>query len=77
MKSSCNFYELSANGLVKEAIFLKSNNFDVRPKDTLINMIVIHSISLPPNKFGGTFIEDFFTNKLLTNKVLMAFYILL
>ncbi|MDA9210678.1 1,6-anhydro-N-acetylmuramyl-L-alanine amidase AmpD [Methylophilaceae bacterium] len=68
MKSSCNFYELSANGLVKEAIFLKSNNFDVRPKDTLINMIVIHSISLPPNKFGGTFIEDFFTNKLLTNK---------
>ena len=64
MKSSCNFYELSQAGLIKEANFLKSTNFDVRPKDKLINLVVIHSISLPPNKFGGTFIEDFFTNKL-------------
>ena len=64
MNSSCNFYELSQNGLIKEANFLKSTNFDARPKDKLINLIVIHSISLPPNKFGGTFIEDFFTNKL-------------
>ena len=65
MNSSCNFYELSQNGLIKEANFLKSTNFDARPKDKLINLIVIHSISLPPNKFGGTFIEDFFTNILV------------
>jgi len=64
MKPSCNFYELSQKGLIKEASFLKSTNFDARPKDKLIKMVVIHSISLPPNKFGGTFIEDFFTNKL-------------
>ena len=64
MKSSCNFFELSQAGLIKEANFLKSTNFDGRPKDKLINLVVIHSISLPPNKFGGTFIEDFFTNKL-------------
>jgi AmpD protein len=66
MNSSCNFYELTQSGLVKEANFLKSSNFDSRPKDKVINMVVIHSISLPPNKFGGTFIEDFFTNNLNT-----------
>ncbi|MDB4040103.1 1,6-anhydro-N-acetylmuramyl-L-alanine amidase AmpD [Methylophilaceae bacterium] len=64
MKPSCNFYELSQTGLIKEANFLKSTNFNKRPKDTLINLVVIHSISLPPNEFGGAFIEDFFTNKL-------------
>ena len=68
MKPSCNFYELSQTGLIKEANFLKSANSDARPKNKLINMVVIHSISLPPNKFGGTFIEDFFTNKLRTEK---------
>jgi AmpD protein len=68
MKPSCNFYELSQTGLIKEANFLKSANSDARPKDKLINLVVIHSISLPPNKFGGTFIEDFFTNKLRTEK---------
>ena len=57
MKPSCNFYELSQTGLIKEANFLKSTNFDARPEDKLINMVVIHSISLPPNKFGGTFID--------------------
>ena len=68
MKPSCNFYELNENGLIEEANFLKSTNFDARPKDKSINMVVIHSISLPPNKFGGTFIEDFFTNKLKIEK---------
>tara|TARA_B100001996_G_scaffold9151_1_gene7695 strand:+ start:425 stop:991 length:567 start_codon:yes stop_codon:yes gene_type:complete len=62
-----NFYELNQNGLIKDANFLKSPNYDNRPKDKLISMIVIHSISLPPNKFGGQFIEDFFTNKLDVN----------
>ena len=68
MKPSCNFYELNKNGLIEEANFLKSTNFDARPKDKSINMVVIHSISLPPNKFGGTYIEDFFTNKLKIEK---------
>ena len=64
MSSSCNIYKLSQSGLIKEANFLQSTNFDARPEGKSINMVVIHSISLPPNKFGGTFIEDFFTNKL-------------
>ena len=68
MKSTCNFYELSQTGLIKDANFLRSTNFDARPIGKVINMVVIHSISLPPNKFGGTFIEDFFTNKLKIKK---------
>jgi AmpD protein len=27
-------------------------------------MVVIHNISLPPNEFGGRYIEDFFQNQL-------------
>ena len=68
MKPTCNFYELSPTGLIKDANFLRSTNFDARPIGKVINMVVIHSISLPPNKFGGTFIEDFFTNKLKIEK---------
>ena len=30
-----------------------------------ISLIVIHNISLPPGKYGGGFIEKFFTNQLL------------
>jgi len=29
-----------------------------------INMLVVHNISLPPEQFGGSYIEDFFCNKL-------------
>ena len=68
MRSTCNFYELTQTGLIKDANFLRSTNFDARPIGKVINMVVIHSISLPPNKFGGTFIEDFFTNKLKIKK---------
>jgi AmpD protein len=38
-------------------------NFNERP-DTPISLIVIHNISLPPKKFGGRYIEDFFANQL-------------
>jgi AmpD protein len=31
-----------------------------------INMLVIHSISLPPDEFGGNAVEKFFTNQLDT-----------
>lgn len=40
-----------------------SPNFNERPSE-IINMLVIHNISLPPNQFGGAYIEDFFCNKL-------------
>jgi AmpD protein len=41
-----------------------SPNADDRPCETEINMLVIHSISLPPNEFEKNFVDDFFTNRL-------------
>jgi len=45
-----------------------SENYNQRPDNTEITLVVIHNISLPPGEFGNTYIEDFFTNKLQTNK---------
>lgn len=41
-----------------------SPNFGKRPDDTAVSLIVIHNISLPPNEFGGSWVEDFFLNRL-------------
>jgi N-acetyl-anhydromuramoyl-L-alanine amidase len=39
-------------------------NFDARPEDAEIDLLVIHNISLPPGEFGGHYIEDLFANRL-------------
>jgi N-acetyl-anhydromuramoyl-L-alanine amidase len=41
-----------------------SPNFDARPADTTISLVVLHSISLPPGDYGGDAIEQLFTNRL-------------
>jgi AmpD protein len=41
-----------------------SPNFDQRPDNADINLLVIHNISLPPEQFGKNWILDFFSNKL-------------
>src|SRR5690606_21156438 len=41
-----------------------SPNFDLRPADTSIGLLVIHNISLPPGIFGGKEITDLFLNRL-------------
>jgi N-acetyl-anhydromuramoyl-L-alanine amidase len=41
-----------------------SPNFDQRPAGALIDLVVIHAISLPPGQFGGPYIEQLFTNRL-------------
>lgn len=43
---------------------LPSPNFDLRPTHTSISLLVIHSISLPPDEFGGPGICALFTNRL-------------
>ena len=45
---------------------LPSPNFNERPAHAPIELIVVHNISLPPNEFGGGFIEQFFLNTLDT-----------
>jgi len=41
-----------------------SPNQDARPPGVEINLVVIHSISLPPGEYGGEHIERLFTNRL-------------
>lgn len=41
-----------------------SPNCDDRPDDTDIDLLVIHCISLPPDEFGGPWINALFTNNL-------------
>lgn len=45
---------------------IPSPNHDLRPPDETINLLVLHAISLPPGKFGGNAVIDFFTNRLDT-----------
>ena len=52
------------NHLIADIKFLESPNFNIRPKDISINLLVIHSISLPPKVYGNNHIENFFLNKL-------------
>ncbi len=41
-----------------------SPNYNYRPSGTIIDLVVIHAISLPPGKFGSGQVIDFFTNTL-------------
>ncbi|MDP1614149.1 MAG: 1,6-anhydro-N-acetylmuramyl-L-alanine amidase AmpD [Sulfuritalea sp.] len=43
---------------------IPSPNFDERPQGALIELIVIHAISLPPDEFGSQGIIQLFTNQL-------------
>jgi AmpD protein len=50
------------NGWLCPASEVPSPNIDSRPDKADISLLVIHNISLPPNKFGGGYIEQFFSN---------------
>ncbi|HEY0940751.1 MAG TPA: 1,6-anhydro-N-acetylmuramyl-L-alanine amidase AmpD [Steroidobacter sp.] len=41
-----------------------SPNFDARPGGILPELIVVHGISLPPDEYGGPWIDRLFTNSL-------------
>jgi AmpD protein len=49
-------------GWLKNATRVPSPNFNNRPDGAVIDLLVIHNISLPPGEFGGSFISDFFCN---------------
>ncbi|GAC1634331.1 MAG: 1,6-anhydro-N-acetylmuramyl-L-alanine amidase AmpD [Nevskia sp.] len=46
------------------AAYLPSPNCDQRPAPADLSLLVIHSISLPPEEFGGSGINDLFLNRL-------------
>lgn len=41
-----------------------SPNFNARPLEAGVSLLVVHNISLPPEQFGGSHIEAFFCNQL-------------
>lgn len=52
------------NGVLHGVRQIPSPNFNQRPENTDIQMVVIHNISLPPSQFGQGYIEQFFQNQL-------------
>ena len=55
------------NHFLENIKIAESPNFDTRPQDKELSLIVLHSISLPPTIFGNNYVEDFFLNKLSKN----------
>jgi AmpD protein len=55
---------LWSQGWYRFAHRLDSPNFGPRPEGSSIDLIVLHSISLPPGVYGGDQVERLFTNTL-------------
>jgi len=55
---------INQQGICPQAKFYASANFDQRPRDSVIELIVIHNISLPPKQYGGLGVIQLFTNQL-------------
>jgi AmpD protein len=55
---------LSDEGILEGARYIASPNCDERPATCSVELLVVHYISLPPGRFGGEAIEEFFTNRL-------------
>ncbi|HWI14428.1 MAG TPA: 1,6-anhydro-N-acetylmuramyl-L-alanine amidase AmpD, partial [Burkholderiales bacterium] len=55
-------YRIDESGIADAARWLPSPNWDERPAGTKIELLVIHSISLPPGCFGGPAVGELFTN---------------
>ncbi|QIK38954.1 1,6-anhydro-N-acetylmuramyl-L-alanine amidase AmpD [Caldichromatium japonicum] len=55
---------IDAEGWLNTAERRPSPNQNSRPCGTVIDLLVIHAISLPPGEFGGPWIDDLFLNRL-------------
>jgi N-acetyl-anhydromuramoyl-L-alanine amidase len=49
-------------GMLRRARQVASPNFDDRPPGTVVDLIIVHGISLPPGDYGGPWIDRLFTN---------------
>ena len=52
------------DGWLRQATRLPSPNFGPRPAQACIDLVVVHSISLPPGQYGGSGVQELFTNRL-------------
>jgi N-acetyl-anhydromuramoyl-L-alanine amidase len=52
------------DGWLVSADRVDSPNFGSRPEQNSIDLVVLHSISLPPGQYGGVHVQELFTNRL-------------
>ncbi|GAB4210961.1 MAG: 1,6-anhydro-N-acetylmuramyl-L-alanine amidase AmpD [Rhodoferax sp.] len=52
------------SGWLRNVAACPSPNFGPRPPGVLVDLLVVHCISLPPGQYGGTAVLDFFQNRL-------------
>ena len=52
------------DGWLRRAGHCPSPNFGSRPAGAVVDLVVVHSISLPPGEYGGPEVMDLFTNRL-------------
>lgn len=57
-------WAVAADGWLDGVRMTCSPNHDARPAGTVVSLLVIHAISLPPDEFGGPGVEQLFTNQL-------------
>ena len=55
---------IGPDGWSRGARILPSPNFNARPAGVVVDLLVLHAISLPPGQFGEGHIERFFLNQL-------------
>jgi AmpD protein len=54
----------ATSGYLTQVRQVASPNFDARPGSIAPDLIVVHGISMPPDEFGGPWIDALFTNTL-------------
>jgi N-acetyl-anhydromuramoyl-L-alanine amidase len=52
------------NGWLTSAQACPSPNFSARPPGSVVSLLVVHNISLPPGQFGTGCVQQFFCNQL-------------
>ncbi|MGH8631298.1 MAG: 1,6-anhydro-N-acetylmuramyl-L-alanine amidase AmpD [Burkholderiales bacterium] len=57
-------WKFDRRGVLPAARQIASPNCDDRPAGASIELLVVHSISLPPGEFAGDGVIEFFTNRL-------------
>lgn len=53
-----------SGGWLAAARAVPSPNEEARPAGSEVGLVLIHNISLPPDEFGGGWVEQFFVNRL-------------
>jgi AmpD protein len=56
--------EFDDRGWYRRARRVPSPNRDARPAEAVVDLLVVHHISLPPGRFSGDSVERLFTNSL-------------